>query len=134
MSHHIGFFAHKEGITADEVRAAYQACIKGLPFDWPGGGELSKFIHALESRYPETITSETASDYESPWTASALKTEGCFIVHMAMHAADEVGSYIWELQQQYYLVVYDPQSDRAYVGIEELPGTSTGRKWWKLWA
>lgn len=134
MSHHLGFFAHKNGITADDVRAAYQACRRGLPVDWPGGEELSKFIQALESRYPQTATDETASDYESPWAASALKSEGCFIVSMGTHAAEEVGGYIWELQQQYYLVVYDPQSDRAFIGIDELSGTSRGKKWWKFWA
>jgi len=134
MSHSLGFFAPKLGVTVDEVRASYHACRKGLPIDWPSGEELPQFIQALENRYPQTIHGDASIDNGSPWAASALRSEGCFIVNMGVHAADEVGGYIWELLQHHYLVVYDPQADRAYVGIDELADTSAGKLWWKFWS
>jgi len=134
MSHSLGFFAPKLGVTVVEVRAAYHACRKGLPIDWPAGDELSQFIQALENRYPQAINGEASNEGSSPWAASALRSKGCFIVDMGVHAADEVGGYIWELLQHHYLVVYDPQADRAYVGIDELADTYGGKKWWQFWS
>ncbi len=133
MAHKLGFFANKSGATAKDVRDAYLASTKGQAIDWPACPELMQFTSALELRFPQLShgSAETAGNHH--WTADFHQSEGWLIVSIAVHAAEEVGAYIWELLQQHHLVVYDPQSDRAYLGIEELQGLEREKPWWRLW-
>ena len=133
MAHKLGFFAHKSGATANEVRDAYLACNKGVKIDWPACPELTQFSSALELKFPQFSQRSGDAIASNPCSAEFTQCEGLLIVSIALHGAEEVGTYIWELLQQYHLVVYDPQADKAYLGIEELQELDRAKPWWKLW-
>lgn len=133
MSHDIGFFSIKEGATTAEIRAAYLSSCEGVPSLWPQSDALKSFISALENEYPciDTLSDKEVDD--SPWSCGFDKGEGHIIVSMVFSRVSEVGSFVWSLLEQYELIVFDPQADKAYIGNNELPENQETKKWWQFW-
>jgi hypothetical protein len=133
MSHDLGFFSLKQGATTSEVRAAYLSSCEGENVSWPPSAALKSFVSALEKEYPciDTLNDDVVD--ESPWSCGFDKGEGHIIVSMVFSRASEVGDFVWGLLEQYELIVFDPQADKAYIGNSELPETRESKKWWQFW-
>jgi len=136
VSHDLAFFAHVPGISEADVRNSYRAYCEGL---WADSGAespvLAKFVRALELRYPSLGALEDEKLDGSPWSSEFDRGPTHLIVCMAFSRAAEVGQVIWELLQEFPLVVYDPQADEAFFGTDRLPPTSPtkSRPWWRFW-
>ncbi|KDN26938.1 hypothetical protein VFDL14_18545 [Vibrio fortis] len=133
MSYDLGFFSIKEGVTTAEVRAAYLSSCEGAAPPWPKSETLNSFMSALENEYPciDTLSDDEVDD--SPWSCGFDKGEGHIIVSMVFNRASEVGNFVWSLLEQHELIVFDPQTDKAYIGNNELPESQETKKWWQFW-
>lgn len=133
MSHDLGFFSIKQGASTSEIRDAYLSSCEGNTPQWPSSSALQSFVSALENKYPciDSLSDDEIDD--SPWSCDFDKGEGHIIVSMVFSRASEVGNFIWELLEQYELIVFDPQADKAYIGNNELPESQKMKKWWKFW-
>jgi hypothetical protein len=128
MSYDLGFFSIKQGTTTAQVRAAYLSSREGTALSWPSSKALKSFIFVLENKYPriDTLTDDEVDD--SPWSCCFDKGEGHIIVSIVYSRASEVGDFIWGLLEQYQLIVFDPQADKAYIGNNELPENQETKK------
>jgi hypothetical protein len=133
MSHDLGFFSVKQGATTAEVRAAYISSCEGVDPSWPSSSALKSFISALEGQYPciDTLSDDEVDN--SPWSCGFDKGDGHIIVSMVFSRASEVGNFIWGLLERHELIVFDPQTDKAYLGDNELPENQKAKKWWQFW-
>jgi hypothetical protein len=121
VSYDLAFFAHAPDISEAEVRASYQAYCEGTRAD--SGAEspvLAQFVRAVELRYPSLDALDDAELDDSPWASGFDRGPTHLIVCMTFSRAAEVGQFIWELLQQFPLVVYDPQADEAFFGSDRL--------------
>lgn len=128
MSHDLGFFSIKPGATTAEVRTAYISSCEGTDPSWPSSKALKSFISALESAYPCLDGLSADEVDESPWSCGFDKGEGHIIVSMVFSRASEVGHFVWGLLEQYELIVFDPQADKAYIGGNELSESQDTKK------
>ena len=133
MSHDLGFFSFREGITTTDVRNAYLESCKGGNVSWPASASLDNFVQSLEDKYPciDTLPDEDLDD--SPWACGFDKGDGYIIVSMAFSQAEDVGNFIWSLLEKNKLIVFDPQADKAYINDLELKETKQEKKWWEFW-
>ena len=133
MSHDLGFFSFKKNVSTEEIREAYLHSCEGGAADWPSSPEFHSFVHALEEKYPEISTYSDDDVDNCPWSCDFDKGDGYVIVSMVFSRAEEIGNYVWDLIQQYPVIVYDPQSDKAYWGEDEIPESTESPKWWQFW-
>lgn len=121
MSYDLGFFAPREGLTLEDVRTAYrQACEGELPNEGAADATLAQFAAALESRYPQLSALRDDQIDDSPWSCDFDFGARHLIVSMSFSKAEEVGAYILQLLNTHALVLYDPQSDQAFLGDRAL--------------
>lgn len=121
MSYDLGFFAHRQGLTLEDVRKAYrQACAGELPDEGADDATLAQFTAALESRYPQLSALRDDQIDDSPWSCDFDCGPRHLIVSMSFSRAEEVGAYILQLLNTHALVLYDPQSDQAFLGDRAL--------------
>jgi hypothetical protein len=121
LSYDLAFFANRQGMTLEDVRTAYrQACAGELPDEGADDATLSQFVAALESRYPQLSALRDDQIDESPWSCDFDLGARHLIVCMAFSKAEEAGAFILQLLSTHSLVLYDPQSDQAFLGDRTL--------------
>lgn len=121
MSYDLAFFANRQGLTLEDVRTAYrQACEGEAPDDGEDDATLARFVAALENRYPPLSALSDDQIDDSPWSCDFDLGARHLIVCMSFSKAEEVGAFILRLLSTHSLVLYDPQSDQAFLGDRAL--------------
>lgn len=105
-----------ESADAAAARAMFERCTSGRH----GEGELDERVVGFYERLRERFSDRPPHSAESPWTSTPLAIG---IDHVVMNLSfssrsDAALKAIEELASEFHLVIWDPQSQNAY-----LPGT-----------
>jgi len=76
---------------------------------------LANFVAALERQYPQLSALREDQLDGSPWSCDFDLGAHHLVVSMSFSKAPEVGNLIHRLLSQHSLVIYDPQSDSAFI-------------------
>ncbi|WP_052001127.1 MULTISPECIES: hypothetical protein [Burkholderia] len=121
MSYDLGFFTYRDGQTLHDVRTAYhEACAGDLTNEGVTDATLESFVAALERQYPQLSALQDDQLDDSPWSCDFDLGTHHLVISMTFSKAAEVGAFIHRLLRDHSLVVYDPQSDSAFVENQPL--------------
>jgi hypothetical protein len=121
VSYDLGFFTYRDGLMLQDVRNAYRkACAGESTDDGVTDTTLASFVSALEQQYPQLSALRDEQLDNSPWSCDFDLGAHHLVICMTFSKAEEVGTFILGLLSKYSLVLYDPQSDRAFINDRQL--------------